>query len=152
MAHVSPAQELQFGHDNDGDQYVFLPFKGDHLSGELFKNERDMYAIFLHFKTKEVHTPEKPHCQVFLKKGDEEIILKPMTIEYIHNSLTDISTLSAAFSFEDFSRIAQCDEIEYVTMETTDGERKSFINVTSHERKVIPNSARELLKVRFPEH
>ncbi len=149
VSHVSRAQEVQHGRDNDGERYVFYPFHTDHLKGELFKNERDMYAMFLHFQTKEIHTPEHPHVQVFIKNDMGEAVIKPYTMEYIHNALTDISTLSMALEEDDFSSILGADEILYFTMETTDNQRLSYINIPSDERKVIPQTAQKLVEVDF---
>jgi hypothetical protein len=152
VSHVALAQEPQFGRDNDGDRYVFYPFQGGHLKGELFKNERRMYAMFLHFQTKEVHTPEKPHIEIYLKGDSGEFVIKPMTMEYIHNSLTDISTLSIAIGEKDFQSICDAAEVEFLTMETTDGVRKSFINIPGDERWVIPKTANKLKEVAFSDN
>ena len=149
VSHVSRAQDLQFGRDNDGDRYVFYPFHGDHLKGELFKNERNMYAMFLHFQTKEIHTPEHPHVQVHIVNDTGEAMIHPMTMEYIHNALTDISTLSIALEHHDFHSIIEAKEVMFFTMETTDKKRLSYINVPTDERAMIPETARALKEVPF---
>ena len=149
VSHVTRAQDLQYGRDNDGDRYVFYPFKADHIRGEVFKNERDMYALFLHFQTKEIHTPEHPHVEVHLQTDTGETMIQPYTMEYIHNALTDISTLSMALEEDDFEMIKTSKGISYFTMETNDKARLSFVNIPEDERGIIPETARKLQEVPF---
>ncbi len=149
VSHVAGAQDLQFGRDNDGDRYVFYPFKGGHLKGELFKNERDMYAMFLHFQTKEIHTPEHPHVEIHILSDNGESLIKPFTMEYIHNALTDISTLSIALEHDHFYDLMDAKEVMFFTMETTDKKRLSYINIPDDARFLIPETARAIKDVPF---